>query len=443
MTRVFISYAHTDADTALARNLEKWLAAAGVEPWLDESRNWPGKNLEHAIPAAVDQSDAAIFLISRAWIERDWTHKEIQLFARRDPDGDTIPRIGVFRAPRRDLEIGAPAELSRFVTLDWIDGCGRETEAETLYRLYCGILRQEPGSPSGWVAKGLPFMNGDGAVAPPAPPRLHPRPVRPDPYPSLECGRANEFMSVKQSYVERYHQVAVIAAPSGEAHDRFQRRIRQKMEPPPVIHDVDWSPLPVTRDDYLERLLRALTDDKNDSIDDLRRVLRDKLSNQNVILMHRTLESSDYDDPLLLQYYTQWLPEQVAAAQPVYCLKCIQPVRWDAARGFRTLARRLASLLGRRNWFCTDQERDALVFMDNVLATQSAVRPTKIPLSPVMEADVEQFCTIKQFSAADREEIRVRTRRGPRVRTSEDVLSAIDNYLLNVRRPVVAEGATT
>ena len=60
MTRVFISYAHTDADTALARNLEKWLAAAGVEPWLDESRNWPGKNLEHAIPAAVEQSDAAI-----------------------------------------------------------------------------------------------------------------------------------------------------------------------------------------------------------------------------------------------------------------------------------------------------------------------------------------------------------------------------------------------
>ena len=99
-------------------------------------------------------------------------------------------------------------------------------------------------------------------------------------------------------------------------------------------------------------------------------MLRDKLSNQNVILMHRTLESSDYDDPLLLQYYTQWLPEQVAAAQPVYCLKCIQPVRWDAARGFRTLARRLASLLGRRNWFCTDQERDALVFMDNVKASR-------------------------------------------------------------------------
>src|SRR5216684_114277 len=228
MTRVFISYAHTDADTALARNLEKWLAAAGVEPWLDESRNWPGKNLEHAIPAAVEQSDAAIFLISRAWIERDWTHKEIQLFAGRDPGGDTIPRIGVFRAPRRDLEIGAPAELSRFVTLDWIDGCGRETEAETLYRLYCGIVRQEPGSPSGWVAKGLPFMNGVGGVTPSAPPRLHCRPVRPDPYPSLECGRANEFMSVKQSYAERYHQVAVIAAPTGEAHDRFQRRIRQK-----------------------------------------------------------------------------------------------------------------------------------------------------------------------------------------------------------------------
>ena len=31
LPRVFISYAHTESDTALARNLEKWLTAAGIK----------------------------------------------------------------------------------------------------------------------------------------------------------------------------------------------------------------------------------------------------------------------------------------------------------------------------------------------------------------------------------------------------------------------------
>jgi len=443
LPRVFISYAHTEADTALARNLEKWLTAAGIEAWLDESRNWPGKNLDQAIPEAIEKCDAGVFLISRAWTERDWTHKELQLLSRRDPSGNVIPRIGLFRAPRNELETVAPAELSRLVTFDWLDGRGADADAASLYCLCCGILKQEPGSRAGWAEKGLAFMNAGGAIAPSAAPRLHLRAVRRDEYPSLECGRSNEFMSVKQSYAERYHQVAVIAAPRGEAHSHFQLRIRRKIntDPAPVIRDVDWSPRPITRTDYLERLLRALTDDQSLTIDDLPRLLREKLAGENVILMHRVLESSDYDDPRLIDYYTRWLPEQVAQAQPNYCLKCIQPVEWDATEGFRKLARKLTAALGAGDWFCSTEEREASAFMRKVLTMTSAVKPTKIPLSPVIESDVDQFCNIKQFSAADSAEIKARTRRGGRVRTSEDVLTAIDDYLLNVRPPVAAEGA--
>jgi hypothetical protein len=440
LPRAFISYAHTEADTALARNLEKWLTAAGIEVWLDEERLPPGTNFDEAIPEAIDKSDAGVFLISRAWTERDWTKKELLLISRRDPTGKVVPRIGLFRAPRKELETVAPAELSHLVTSDWIDGSGPEADAASLYCLYCGILKQEPGSREAWVEKGLRLMNAAGLVPPQPPPRIHLRPVRPNPYPSLECGRASEFMSVKQSYDERYHQVAVIAAPRGEAHARFQLRIKQKIEsvPAPAICEVDWTPRPVTRDDYLERLLRALTTDKNASIDDVPRLLRDKLADRNVILMHRTLESSDYGDPLLPRYYTQWLPEQVAQAQPNYCLKCIQPVEWDPAQGS---LRKLARSLGAGDWFCSEEEKDALGFMNKVMTTQSTVKPTKIPLSPVMEADVKRFCELKQLSAADREQILLRTRRGPRVRTSEDVLSAIDYYLLNERASGAAEGA--
>jgi hypothetical protein len=59
-----------------------------------------------------------------------------------------------------------------------------------------------------------------------------------------------------------------------------------------------------------------------------------------------------------------------------------------------------------------------------------------------MEADVQQFCEIKQFSKADRDAILARTRRGARVRNSEDVLTAIDDYLLTVRATGMAQGAT-
>jgi len=445
MSRVFISYAHTEADTALARNLEKWLTAAGVEPWLDESRNWPGVNLDHAIPAAIEKCDAAVFLVSRAWTERDWTRRELQLVARRDPTGDVIPRIGLFRAPRCELEQVAPAELSRVVTFDWIDGGGAEAEAAAFYCLLCGVTKQEPGSRSTWVEKGMRFMTGTREAAL-APPRIHLRAARPYSYPSLECGRSNEFMTVTQSYAEHYHQVSVIAAPRGEGHDRFKKRIEVKLDmeanPTPVICSVDWSPQPLGRADYLERLVRALSDDRSLDIDVLPRLLRDTLGERNVILMHETLESSDYRHPHLIEYYTQWLPELVKEAQPKFCLKCIQPVEWDAAEGFRKLARNLAARFVGGDWFCTVEEREALGFMQKVLATQSMVKPTKIPLSPVLESDVEQFCNIKQFSAEDRVQIRARTRRGPRVRTSEDVLTAIDDYLLNVRRPSQAEGAT-
>jgi hypothetical protein len=439
LPRVFISYAHTEADTALARNLEKWLTAAGIEVWLDESRNWPGKNLDQAIPEAIEKCDAGVFLISRAWTERDWTHKELQLISRRDPSGNVIPRIGLFRAPRTELETVAPAELSRLVTSDWIDGAGPEAAAASLYCLCCGILKQEPGSRDTWVEKGLRLMNAGGGVAAPPAPRLHIRPVLPDQYPSLECGRANEFESVRQSYGERYHQVAVIAAPRGEAHERFKLRISSKIsaDPAPIICKVDWTPLPITRADYLERLVRALSDGTSLTVDDLPRLLREKLAHKNVILLHRTLESSDYYDPRLVDYYTRWLPEQVAQAQPNYCLKCIQPVEWNVAHGFRKLARSL----GAGDWFSSEEEKDALRFMGKVLGTPSAVKPTKIPLSPVMEADVRQFCEIKQFSKADRDAILARTQRSASVRNSEDVLTAIDDYLLTVRAAGMAQGA--
>lgn len=443
MSRVFISYAHTQADTALARNLESWLTAAGMVPWLDDARMWPGINFDDAIPAAIETADAAIFLISNEWLARDWTREEIRLLALRDPTGKAIPRIGLFRVPRKELEKKALPELSRFLTLAWLDGQGSDADAEALYRIYCGIVKQEPGSPSGWLKKGTALMLGAGTPLPsPKPPSLRPRLA--DRYPSLECGRSNEFESVRQSYEERYHQVAIIAAPTGEAHDRFQLRIREKIEKPaPIIRDIDWSPRPVTRDDYLERLLRALSDEQRFTIDDLPRLLREMLTERNVILMHRTLNASDYDDPRLIDYYARWLPEQVGKAQPNFNVKCIQPVEWNPAGSFRRMARNLTASFGGSDWFCTVQERDGLAFIEKVLANDSVVKPTKILLSPVMDADVERFCTIKRYSAAEREEIRARTRRCPAVKTSQDVLNAIDDYILNVRRSNAAEGATT
>lgn len=444
MPLVFISYAHTELDTALAAKLEEWLTRAGIDAWRDKSRIPIGADLGQAITNAISICDAAIFLVSQAWLDRDWTQKEIQLTAQRDSTGKAIPRIGVLRAPR--LHLNVPAELSRFKTTEWVEGDDKLSDYARFYEVLCAVRRCAPGFEARWDEEGRRAL-GDLA-APVPPPRSAPRirKGRPDDYPSLECGRAREWMRVQMTYPEEQHQVTVIAAAQDEAHDRFIHRIRRKLDahPLPSVRGIDWSPRPLTRNDYLERLLRGITDDETASIDELPAVLRELLSERNAIVVHPLLDSR-HDDARLVDYYTKWLPEQLEAAQPNFRLKCIQPVAWRRADGLRRLAGTMVAAL-RRNvpgWLCSVEERNAKELIGKIAtATPATGKPVPpVFLSEIDEKDVDDFCTNKRLSDGDRAALLAHTQRCETVQTSSDVLGAIDEYLLAPGRNPASDGA--
>jgi hypothetical protein len=66
--QVFISYAHTPADTELARYLAARLRDAGIDAWLDEASLAGGSRLQADIQRAIAASNAGVFLVSPSWL---------------------------------------------------------------------------------------------------------------------------------------------------------------------------------------------------------------------------------------------------------------------------------------------------------------------------------------------------------------------------------------
>jgi hypothetical protein len=339
-----------------------------------------------------------------------------------------------------------PAELSRFVTTEWVDGDDRLSDYARFYEIYCGVLRRAPGFESIWDAEGRKLVQ---KLPAPRPRPASPIPkAKPDDFPSIDCGRAREWQRVQMTYPAEQHQITVIAAAEDEGHHHFIHRIRRRLEanPSPAIKLVDWSPRPLTRGDYLERLLRGLTDDERAVVEDLPALLREMLSERNVMVIHPLLDTR-HEDPRLLDYYTKWLPEQLAAAQPSFRLKCIQPVAWRRAEGVRSLAGRLVGAMRRNvpDWLSGAEERKARELISRI-ATPNPLADAPVPpvfLSAIDESDVEEFCINKRLRQADRDALLARTRRGETIHSSSDILCAIDDYMLGLRSQVAAQGAQT
>jgi hypothetical protein len=145
--RIFISYARTYADTALAQYLTRRFLAIGIDVWQLESlpANEP---LQAGVENAILESDHAIFLISKLWLSRDLTWFELARFHQRDPRDTRL--IPVFRLPRAQLNVPPPLINLKGVT--WL-----ETEPDPdarFWEVYCGITNTEPGPVDAWGARG-------------------------------------------------------------------------------------------------------------------------------------------------------------------------------------------------------------------------------------------------------------------------------------------------
>jgi hypothetical protein len=81
----FVTYAAADA-TALVRELGLRLRGWGVEPWLDARRVGFGNTVDDAVRQAIGRADAAIVVVTPAFLDSTWTQTELNPLTRARPD---------------------------------------------------------------------------------------------------------------------------------------------------------------------------------------------------------------------------------------------------------------------------------------------------------------------------------------------------------------------
>jgi len=434
MKRVFISYARTASEQPLA----KWIASAlrkarDVEDvFLDEESLPAGAPLSASIARSIRESHAVVFLISQSWMDRDYTTQELDDVARADGTGEVIRRVAVFRQPRNSFPV-LPAQLSRFVQpIEWIDG---QTDPHTaLWEIYCGIFNIPPGAQSERHQKGVSL--GREAGNPPE----SSKPIAD--HPSLECGREREWADVSIDPVNRY-RLLVIGGPKQESHDHFVIRMERFLThtPPRSIVHVHWTTgtgaevRPQHKDDYLECFGRALTHDgRIPSQEALAALLSAKLAEENLIAIHPRIDSL-FEDDQLIDYYRKWLPELLDKAKPRMRLRCVQPVAWSSSHGIAALLRacriRNWSVPSVLDWMCSQEERLARCMVRSLRGKPKQKMLLPVELSPIALLDVDTFCDRRGYSEEVQSEIRQRI---ARARTSEELLAALDRYLIAMER---------
>ncbi|MEQ1730403.1 MAG: toll/interleukin-1 receptor domain-containing protein, partial [Vicinamibacterales bacterium] len=138
--RVFISYAHTEVDKPLAQFIARRLAAEGIDVWMDERSLHGGQRVQKTIEDAAASCSHAVFLVSRSWLDRDWTNWELGLFDGRTPPATLVP---VWRRDRKLLKL--PPQLYQLTGFHWAE---MESDLDArVWELRCA-LRAEPPGPS-------------------------------------------------------------------------------------------------------------------------------------------------------------------------------------------------------------------------------------------------------------------------------------------------------
>ena len=390
-TQVFISYAHTPADTALAACLAGALRSVGIGVWLDEATLSGGDILQDAIEKAVAASQHGIFIVSQSWLNREWTHFELELFAKRDPS--VVRRIPIFRSPRRDLTI--PPPLIKITGFEWLED-DRQVEAR-LWEAYCAVTDTPPGARETWAASW-------GALAKQGPAAPRPVTVRPDARlrPSLKCDRAIQWTAVEQLVIEQASQLILLPGSVGQAHDHFIERIQRlmRLDPPRSMLTLDWPTRPRREDAFLEALGLALGLAAGAPPAAIASELGERLADNNLLLLHPCIRARFVDQPLV-EYYTAWLPALVERAQGAMHVKCVQPVEWPKGQAG---VGQVLSWLGLKGRTAAEGRADAEALMtkikDGAAQVLRAIRLRE--LTDVTREDLVEFCEVTGLTEPQR-----------------------------------------
>jgi hypothetical protein len=415
--QVFISYAHTPADTALARYLAERLRACAVDVWLDEASLKAGELLQAEIEEAIAASQAGIFIVTPSWLMSEWTAFELEQFDKRDPR--IVKRIPILRIPRERLNV--PPALVKIKGLIWLE---EDTEADArFWELHCALSDTNPGPSDQWPTRGRALSKTP--VPLPAPAAARPAPsVRA----SLRCDRAPQWKTVDDLATEGSNEIILLPGGAGQAHDHFLERIQRllRMDPPRSVTTVDWPTRPRSRDEFREALARALAT----SPADLAAEIGARLAHANLMLLHPCIRARFVDDRLV-QYYTKWLPELLDESRPRMNLKCVQPIEWPPEAG---LGAQLMTWLRLRGASHVDAhpQAETLIELVKAKATDSLRAIRLHDLTDITDDDLSEFCELMKLKDHQKSwflsHINAR-----QPRTPIEVFQAIDDYLPDAR----------
>jgi hypothetical protein len=156
--------------------------------------------------------------------------------------------------------------------------------------------------------------------------------------PSLLCGRGSQWNEVCQCAPAPQHHVLIVAGEAGQDPLHFRDRIHVWLttDPRRSIVVVDWPTRPAGRLAFFEAIARALKTDTGQ----VASAVRDRLAVQNLVLLHDCL-TVGFDDPNLIKYYCEWIPELLSGPPTRFNLKSVQPIEWPVESTAWSLLRRL------------------------------------------------------------------------------------------------------
>jgi hypothetical protein len=412
--QLFISYSHNDADQWLARHLADRFRDIGIDVWQDESSQPAGESLQADIEKAIRESDHAIFLVSKLWLQSRYCRLELDRFDRRDPS--TVRRIPVFRLPPEQLML--PVQLIDLKGITWLDGEAHHDAR--FWEVYCAITGTDPGRSEQWGEHGRALTKG--SVPPPSgpPPRTT--------LDSLRCNRALQWTRIENVAPGPSHDLLIVPGEAGQAHDHFSRRVREMLStlPPRAIVSIHWRKRPSSEDEFLA----AVADGLGVSRDWLVREMAERMSDSNLVLLHPCLRAR-FVDARLIRYYTEWLPRLVEAVKPRMKLKCIQPVEWPMEEG--ALAN-MMTWLRLRQGSSDEGKREAEQFIEELRAgAGETLHANRLQdLADISQADLDEFCEDERLTAPQKAWFLSRIRsRNPS--NSQEVFDAIDAFLADAR----------
>lgn len=409
--QIFISYSHNASDTPIARFLAEGLRAGGYTVWLDESSQPAGEVLQADIEQAIAASDCAVFIVSHLWLQSRWSRLELDRFDRRR---DRVRRIPIFRLPYQQLKL--PMELIDLKGIAWLEDDPHHDAR--FWEVYCAVGDRNPGPTDTWGAEGEKVQQG--RVPPPIVRSVAPTLA------SLRCNRGVQWSRVTDVTPEPSHDLMIVPGAVGQAHEHFNRRVREMLTPMPPrsIVSVHWRKRPASRDEYFA----ALASSMGVAPEWLAREMAERMSDSNLVLLHLCINAR-YVDPALISYYTEWLPSLLADVHPRMSLKCVQPVAWTPEPGI------VGSVL---TWLrvkpaAADEGKPEAEQLMTAIRSSAGLRGLRLQeLTNITDADLDEFCQIERLSESQRAWFLKKIKsRDPK--TSEDVLESIDAYLPDAR----------